>query len=99
MERGEGWRAGTAAGVKASWPALQARKAGNSEYGFSSDLGSVLGLVRRGEPNPAESVGEVLGEMLSIRRQKPRSSMPALAEGRQKIEPDGVDLSKINDHL
>ena len=58
-----------------------------------------LCLVRRGQSDPAEGVGEVFGEVFAIGGQEPGVTLPALAERCQEVEPNGVDLPHVNDHL
>jgi hypothetical protein len=40
-------------------------------------------LLRLGEPDAAERIGEVFGEMFAIRAEQPRAALSVLAQGRE----------------
>lgn len=60
---------------------------------------SRFGFVRHRQPDPAVGVREVFRQMFAVGRGDPGSTAPSATEGCEQLEPDGVKLSQVNDHL
>ena len=56
-------------------------------------------LIGLGQPDAAERISEVLGEVLAIRRKQSRPTLSLSGKGCQQVQPHRVTLPEIHDHL
>ena len=61
--------------------------------------GSRSGLVGIRQTDAAVCVGEMLGEVLAIRRKQSRPTLSLSGKGCQQVQPHRVKLPEIHDHL